>query len=80
MFLAVRLHWRLGVVAALTICAVMAGLAFAQGFALEQTRRVAVACVSANLTSGGLPRAAPRSSWKPRSGNVAKLAISEPSD
>src|SRR6187551_1183301 len=29
----------------------LAGLAFAHGFGLEQTRRVAVACISANLSS-----------------------------
>jgi hypothetical protein len=48
-FLAARLHWRLGVVIAITMTALVGGLALAHGPALEQTARVAVACAKTSL-------------------------------
>jgi hypothetical protein len=51
LFLAVRLHWKLGTAIALAAIAALAGIASASGLlGLEQTRRVAVACVHASLT------------------------------
>jgi hypothetical protein len=52
LFLAVRLHWKLGAITALAAIAALAGIASASGLlGLEQTRGVAVACVNAGLTS-----------------------------
>ena len=51
MFLAVRLHWKLGTIVVLAVIGALAGIASASGLlGLEQTRRVAVACVNAGLT------------------------------
>jgi hypothetical protein len=48
----VRWHWKLGTVIVLVVIAALAGIASASGlFGLEQTRRVAVACVNASLTT-----------------------------
>ena len=50
MFLGVRLHWKLGTVVVLAAIGALAGIASASGLlGLEQTRRVAVACVNASL-------------------------------